>query len=86
MYNKYSALKDKNGSSLKHYHHVKIDQEFARDCEVWKCFLENTESVTITRPFVNFENSRSTFSADVLCFYTDASANKNLGFGVLLQR
>ena len=81
MYNKYSSPKDRKGNQLKHYHHVKLDEEFAKDCQVWRLFLENAESVTITHPFIDFENDRFTFNAQTLEFYTDASACKDLGFG-----
>ena len=85
MYNKYSAPLDKKGRKLKHYHHITIDAEFQRDCEVWQLFLNNAESSVLTRPFVDFENSRFTFSADTIQFTTDASANEVLGFGCYFQ-
>ena len=80
MYAKYSQPRDKRGNPLKHFHHVKIDEEFKNDCLRWKMFLENSESRVLTWPFIDFEGSDS-FEATQLMFFTDASLNKDLGFG-----
>ena len=79
MYAKYAAVTDKRGKPLKHYHHVKIDDEFKNDYGVWKSFLENSGDKAITRPFIDFENTALT--AQNIGFYTDATAAKNLGLG-----
>ena len=81
MYNKYAAPVDKKKRKLKHCHHIYINAEFRKDCEVWQLFLDNAESRVLTRPFVDFENSRFTFNAETIQFTTDASANEILGFG-----
>ena len=76
MYCKYENPVDKKGNKLKHYHHVKIDEEFLNDSNVWLLFLQHANSKVLTRPFVDFSNTTSTFSAEQLSFYSDASANK----------
>ena len=81
MYQKFANMKEKRGVPLKHYHHVKLDSEFKRDCQVWQMFLENATSKTITRPFIDFNNTDGLFDMDILQFYTNASANVELGMG-----
>ena len=54
MYAKYSNVVDGN-SKLKHYHHIKVDQEFKCDCRIRITFLEHANHVT--RPFVDFEST-----------------------------
>ena len=63
---------------MKAHHHVRIDNEFKRDCEIWEAFLVNIEDVV--RPFVDFSHS---LDAKLLNFFSDASAAETLGFGVI---
>ena len=81
MYQKYSSVITASGRVLRHYHHVKIDEEFKRDGEIWLAFLENANAKTITRPFLDFDSQDTTFNARTLSFFSDASANENLGMG-----
>ena len=40
IYAKYAGcVMPKSGNGLKHYHHIRLDQEFKFDCEVWRLFL-----------------------------------------------
>ena len=80
MYSKYSLAiaKPQSQFRLKHYHHVKLDQEFKFDCEVWRIFLSGSLTSIVARPMVDLS---STLMATQLNFYTDASANENLGIG-----
>ena len=80
MYNKYAS------TTLKHYHHVKIDQEFHLDCQAWQAFLEHAEARTITWPFIDFDHENSMFHAEWLGFYSDASASGDLGFGCYFDK
>ena len=69
--------------SLKQHHHVRIDGEFRRDCEVWISFLE-CGSTAVCRPFINLNNS---LHANTLDFYTDASKGIRCGgFGGIFGR
>ena len=58
MYTKYAdTLEAKSQSKprkLKHYHHIKLDQEFKRDCQVWLEFLKVENVAAVSRPFVDF--------------------------------
>ena len=65
-------------SHLKSYHHVRIDEEFKQDCQVWKRFLDEKRFTAVCRPFVDLSNS---ISATTLNFYSDASLSLELGFG-----
>ena len=85
MYNKYakiSNLKQPNGCYLKHYHHVWLDAEFRFDCEVWRTFLQFSRDVAVCRPMVDFSDNRK---SEVLNFYSDASANPELGVGAVFK-
>ena len=64
---------------LKPHHHVNLDKEFWGDCEVWLSFLESQDS-SVCCPFVDLSSS---LQADQLFFYTDSSANPDLGFGAI---
>ena len=80
MYTKCSGLRQsKQGTELKDYHHVKVDQELKSNCQVWITFLTtDNDKLRLCRPFVDmsiFETS------DTLSFYLDASRAVDLGFG-----
>ena len=85
MYTKFSNVKTKDGKPLKHYHHVKLDNEFKNDCLVWINFLENADKdgSILCRPYVDL------FAFDtsvVLPFYSDASKKDSLGFGIYFNQ
>ena len=67
----------KRTSTLKPFHHVKLDCEFKLDCKIWEQFLLFQNSVN--RPFTDY--NAKYFNSDEIEFYTDASLNRNLGFG-----
>ena len=70
MYSKYE------GTALKQYHHVKLDNEFKSDCQVWRLFLESESPLSYARPFVDI--NRFVFSTQIQ-FYTDASLRTGFG-------
>ena len=76
----YSRLKvkDGQGNPLKQYHHVSLNSEFKKDCQVWQVFLNTSQPNQLCRPFTDLEAFK--MAVDV-GFYTDASLNENLGFG-----
>ena len=76
----YSKLRitDKEGNSLKHYHHVTLGAEFVNDCKVWLQFLSEIATGHLCRPFLD---TRAFEYAETLNFYTDASLNRNFGLG-----
>ena len=78
MYAKFSYVK----TNLKQYHHIILDKEFKEDCRIWKQFLDENNSQSILRPFIDLDLS---FNVTQLRFYTDASANGSLGFGCLFN-
>ena len=85
MYTKCSNVSTQTGKLLKHYHHVKLDNEFKNDCMVWIKFLESAEAkkMLLCRPFVDlfaFETSV------ILPFYSDAAKKDTLGFGVYYNK
>ena len=79
IYAKYSGAKCLN---LKPYHHVRLDQEFKFDIEVWRLFLSRSLSSVVCRPKVDLDNVVTSTS---LNFYSDASANADLGYGVIFN-
>ena len=76
MYSKFTNQKTTLG--LKGHHHVKLDKEFKDDCKVWLEFLEAFNKTTLCRPFVDLNE---TTSAEVLGFYSDATAKDVFGYG-----
>ena len=75
MYAKFSGMTD-----LKPHHHIKLDKEFKLDSKVWEVFLSGDDSVM--RPFIDMSDK---VTADQLNFYSDASANGDLGFGAIFK-
>ena len=69
-------------SRLKSYHHVRLDQEFKSDIEVWRIFLSHRMTRVVARPMVDLNE---TILATQLNFYSDASANEALGFGAVFN-
>ena len=83
IYAKFAGLETtKTGMKLKPHHHVTVDQELRFDCEVWKTFLMNFTACAVCRPMIDLQ---LTYSAEVLNFYSDASANPRLGFGAIFE-
>ena len=80
MYTKLK-LRTKNGSLLKQYHHVNLNSSFIQDCQMWLCFLSNQSRTGICRPFMDLSPNNST----IIPFYSDASRNKVLGMGAVLD-
>ena len=76
MYSKFSG---DNFQKLKPHHHIRLDIEFKMDCKIWESFLSDLNR-SIVRPFIDLT---STISAERILFYSDASANPELGFGAI---
>ena len=90
MYVKFSDVINLGGApvhsneyKLKQHHHVKLDDEFKQDCRVWLNFLDENMERMVCRPMVDILGIPAT--SDEICFYSDASTAKNLGFGCLLN-
>ena len=84
MYSKCSQYKTSSSKPLKLYHHVKLDQEFRFDCEIWKVFLANHTEAAVCRPMVDVHSPL--IMAKQLEFYSDSSANPVLGMGAVFNR
>ena len=82
MYAKYSHLCDSSNLKLKPHHHVAVDCEFRTDCRIWKLFLDLGDTAVTNRPMVDL--ARMPAVEDV-SFYSDASANPELGFGCIFH-
>ena len=76
----YSNLKlvNKKGKVLQQHHHVSLNKEFRMDCAMWKVFLQHTDSLVISRPFLDLN---MVTSSKAIRFHTDASGNPLYGFG-----
>lgn len=69
MYSKFS------GSGLQKYHHVQVDKELQKDCQMWKTFLLDPDNYT--RPFTDFSIQ---LNALELKFFTYASFKVCAGY------
>ena len=66
-----------HGSHLLHQdHHLRVKKEMRLDLELWKYFLMN--QAYFSTPFIRLDESITSTEMD---WYTDASANPNLGAG-----
>ena len=70
---------------LKQHHHVRLDAEFKLDCKVWLDFLDTERDLhkIVNRLMVDILGHLQT-SEDIR-FFSDASANKRLGMGCVLD-
>ena len=82
MYSKLEKFQE--GKHLKFYHHVNLDAEFLDDCRMWEFFLTEYNAQTLCRPFLEIQGDES---ADILEFFSDASASKKItsGFGCFFK-
>ena len=67
---------EENLSHLKKHHHLAITAEMRLDMEMWLTFLEHPG--IYSRPFLDMDNEVNSVDVD---FFTDASANPQLGCG-----
>ena len=83
MYDKLK-LKNKSGCMLKHYHHIKIDSGFKKDCRVWKAFLNagDNDKLRLCHRFIDINAMQF---ASTLNFFSDASLNEEFGFGAVFN-
>ena len=67
-------------SLLKQHHHVRLDAKFKADCRTWATFLGKNQPYgkMIYRPFQDLQEN---LDAQVIGFFTDASAGTTRGFG-----
>ena len=66
IYAKYEHCLQPHGPSefrLRHYHHVRLDQEFRFDCEVWRIFLNKAVDKVVCRPMIDLSSGKN-------CTYT----------------
>ena len=68
---------------LKQHHHVQLDSEFKFDCEVWRVFLTHHHEKAVCRLMIDFD--KATYAGTELRFFSDASANKILGYGAVFN-
>ena len=65
---------------LKQHHHINFTAEMRMDLQMWQAFLENPN--IFARPFLDLDDCITSEEVD---FYTDASANPELGCGGISQ-
>ena len=65
-----------NSNALKPHHHIRINSEMRLDLETWVKFLQHPS--VFSRPFMDFTKL---FTAQEIDMYSDATKNKDLGFG-----
>ena len=80
MYAKFANKRTKNGKLLKQYHHISVDAELKLDCNVWIRFLQMETAVCWL-----LIDLTKTVTAEVLNFYSNASKNKDFGFGCIFD-
>ena len=85
MYAKNAIWTDRNVPQmrLRKHHHITLDAEFKRDCQVWKEFLSDSKNgVTVCRPMVDLSTC---LTAQEIFFYSDASAGEHRGMGCVFE-
>ena len=82
MYAKVPTATDKD-TKLKHYHHMTLDGEFKADCRMWLLFFNNTNSLTLTRPFIDLD---AMVESTDIGMYSDTSRGETKGYGCILKQ
>ena len=67
--------------NLKPHHHIRLTDEMILDLRTWYQFVKHPS--VYCRPFMDFD---TTWNAEQIQFYTDASRNYSLGFGGFCNR
>ena len=76
--------KSKTKTKLQQHHHIRLDEEFKFDCEVWLRFLTDSHlRKVVSRPMLDFDDKQN--SKDI-GFYSDTSKAPNLGYGMYLLK
>ena len=70
-----------NQYKIKQHYHIRLDNEFKMDCNVWLEFLSDNLRGVVNRPMIDIIGTRTT--STVIEFYSDAS--KTIGFGAVLN-
>lgn len=70
LYSKFAS------TSLKRYHHLRVDKELRKDCQMWKTFLVDQQGC-YTRPFMDFSLELHAYE---LQYYTDSSFKACAGY------
>ena len=80
----YAKLKLTNakGVALKDHHHIWLTKDFILDCKVWQKFLMEVGKPHLCRAFTEFQPNPN---YEDVHLYSDASLNRNLGFGAVYQ-
>ena len=79
----YDKLVTRTGVPLKSHHHVRMDTELKDDCRVCLKFLNRGTTAVLNQPFVDLHRFQT---SETLNFYTDSSANADLGFGCIFGK
>ena len=69
------------GTFLKSHHHVRVSMEMRLDLELWRTFLRHP--TVFARQFMDFKTYNY---AEKINMFSDATANKLLGFGAICGR
>ena len=80
MYEKLRLRKASDGSLLKQFHHVSLNNSFLEDCKIWRQFLCQVTPTELRRPFIDINQFAE---ATTLNFFSDASLNSKLGMGAV---
>ena len=72
----YAVEIDALEKDMKKHHHIPITAEIRMDLELWQTFLQHPS--IYARKFIDIDNTINSIDVD---FFTDASANPNLGCG-----
>ena len=72
----YSAQQGAEANGLKKFHHVHVNAEMKSDLKMWLKFIEHPS--IYSRSFIDLDKSINSIEVD---FFTDASANPDLGCG-----
>ena len=84
MYSKFANLPNSGRypqlvfDKLKQHHHIRLDQEFKADCQVWLAFLTSDLKLVVNRPMLDLKESVQATDVE---YYSDASGGKEMGFG-----
>ena len=77
----YAVEESANQKGMKKHHHVKVTAEMRMDLELWLVFLRHPN--IYARKFLDMNNCITSKEVE---FYTDASANDQLGCGGIFQQ
>ena len=71
---------------LKAPHHVRLDKEFREDCKIWLQFLDTSSNLYKVVNWPMIDILEPALTSVEICFYSDASAAEDLGFGCIFNK